>query len=185
MRDGGDALTIAAVAGEAGVSKGGLFYHFASKELLVEGLVTRYVAEFDELIATAGEEPGAAARAYLRSAEESAPASQPVVALLAAAVVSPSALDALRERYRRWQLRLDDDGIPADVASTVRFAVDGLWLADTLELAPVLTFSRADAANHRFRTANRARGRILRLALSHGMVPPNPAGLPTETASRT
>ena len=29
VRDGGDALTIASVAREAGISKGGLFYHFA------------------------------------------------------------------------------------------------------------------------------------------------------------
>ncbi len=148
VRDGGDSLTIAAVAREAGVSKGGLFYHFASKDLLVEGLVARYVASFDELIAGAGDEPGAATRAYLRSAEAtSGPAAQPVVALLAAAVVDPRALETLRERYRSWQLRLDDDGIPADVAMAVRFAVDGLWLADTLDLAPAHGRAREQVLN--------------------------------------
>nr|WP_179444024.1 TetR/AcrR family transcriptional regulator [Naumannella cuiyingiana] len=137
VRDGGDAVTIAAVAREAGVSKGGLFYHFASKELLIDGLIARYVATFDELIIGAGEEPGAATEAYLRSAERtSGPAGQPVIALLAAAVVNPRALDSLRERYRAWQDRLDRDGVPAEVAATIRFAVDGLWLADTLDLAP-------------------------------------------------
>ena len=137
VRDGGDAVTIAAVAQEAGVSKGGLFYHFASKELLIEGLIARYVASFDELIATAGDEPGAATLAYLRSAERAeGPAEQAVIALLAAAVVSPRALVTLRERYQRWQDRLDDDGLPLHLASTVRFAGDGLWLADTLDLAP-------------------------------------------------
>ena len=142
VRDGGDAVTIAAVAREAGVSKGGLFYHFASKELLIEGLIARYVASFDELIATAGDEPGAATRAYLRSAEEAGnPAAQPVIAMLAAAVVDPRGLVTLRERYRQWQDRLDNDGLPPPVASTVRFAVDGLWLADTLSLAP----ARAEA----------------------------------------
>ncbi|GHE94072.1 TetR family transcriptional regulator [Amycolatopsis deserti] len=137
VRDGGDAVTIAAVAREAGVSKGGLFYHFASKELLIEGLIARYVASFDELIATAGDEPGAATLAYLRSAEQQGgPASQPVIALLAAAVVNPRALETLRDRYQRWQHRLNDDGLASDVATTIRFAVDGLWLADTLDLAP-------------------------------------------------
>lgn len=137
VRGGGDAVTIAAVAREAGVSKGGLFYHFASKEALIEALVARYVAAFDELLDGAGEEPGSATAAYLRSAEHvGAPASQPVLALLAAAVASPHALESLRVRYRRWQDRLDDDGIPRHLSATVRFAVDGIWLADVLDLAP-------------------------------------------------
>lgn len=144
VRDGGDGVTIAAVAREAGISKGGLFYHFASKELLVEGLIARYVASFDELIATAGDEPGAATRAYLLSAESTGgPAEQPVIALLAATIVDPRGLVTLRECYRRWQDRLNDDGLPPHVASTVRFAVDGLWLADTLDLAPAESDARA------------------------------------------
>lgn len=57
VRDGGDALTIASVAREAGISKGGLFYHFASKKALVEGLVARHVSAFEELITAAGRNP--------------------------------------------------------------------------------------------------------------------------------
>jgi len=137
VRDGGSAVTIAAVAREAGLSKGGLFYHFASKELLIEGLVGRYVDSFTALIANAGTERAGATRAYLDSAEHpGGPASQPVLALLAAAIVSPSALAVLRERYEQWQARLDADGLQPHVASTVRFAVDGIWLADALDLAP-------------------------------------------------
>ena len=45
VRDGGDRLTIASVAEEARISKGGLFYHFASKQDLVEGLIERYTRE--------------------------------------------------------------------------------------------------------------------------------------------
>lgn len=138
VRDGGDALTIASVAREAGVSKGGLFYHFASKKALVEGLVNRHVAAFDELITAAGDEPGAATVAYLRSARHpDGPATQSVTALLAAAATSPEALESLRERYVAWQSRLDNDGIAPHIAAAVRFAVDGIWLADVLALAPV------------------------------------------------
>lgn len=137
VREGGDAVTIAAVAKEAGVSKGGLFYHFASKELLIEGLIARDIAAFDELITAAGDAPGAATEAYLRSAEhETGPATQPVLALLASAIVSPTTLDALRETYRHWQARLDADGVPPHIAAVIRFAVDGIWLADALDLAP-------------------------------------------------
>lgn len=138
VRDGGDALTIASVAREAGISKGGLFYHFASKKALVEGLVARHVSAFEELITAAGEEPGAATKAYLRSAEHpDGPATKSVAALLAATVISPEALESLRERYADWQARLDRDGVPPGVATAIRFAVDGIWLADVLGLAPV------------------------------------------------
>ena len=38
------ALTLEAAAREAGISKGGLLYHFASKEALLHGLVARLAA---------------------------------------------------------------------------------------------------------------------------------------------
>jgi AcrR family transcriptional regulator len=145
VRDGADAVTIAAVAREAGVSKGGLFYHFPSKEVLVEQLVARYVESFDRLIDSAGDEPGDATAAYLSSAEHPAgPATAVVAALLAAAALTPRGLDGLRDRYRSWQARLDGDGIPRHVAATIRFAVDGIWLADTFDLAPVTGGARRD-----------------------------------------
>lgn len=144
VRDGGNAVTIAAVAAEAGVSKGGLFYHFASKELLIDGLVARYVESFDALLESASDAPGEATRAYLRSvAGRGGVATQPVIALLAASIVHPSALAALRARYERWQDRLAADGLPSGVATTVRFAVDGIWLADALDLAPARGEERA------------------------------------------
>ena len=57
VRDGGDRLTIASVAEEARISKGGLFYHFASKQELVEGLIERYTREFDRLLEAADGSP--------------------------------------------------------------------------------------------------------------------------------
>ena len=66
-----------------------------------------------------------------------------MAALLAATVVSPEALESLRERYADWQARLDRDGVPPEVATAVRFAVDGIWLADVLGLAPVTGSRRA------------------------------------------
>ena len=45
-RDGAQALTLEAVAAEAGVSKGGLLYHFKSKRELLDGLVERWLDDF-------------------------------------------------------------------------------------------------------------------------------------------
>ena len=139
VRDGGDRLTIASVAEEARISKGGLFYHFASKQDLVEGLIERYTREFDRLLEAADDSPGSAVEAYIRSASRSdGPASRGVIAMLAAVIVDSEA----RRRYDGWNERLHSDGIPPHVVSTVRYAVDGLWLADTLQLAAPSRSSR-------------------------------------------
>ena len=42
LDEGDRAATLAAVAAQAGVSKGGLLYHFPSKQALVEGLCERF-----------------------------------------------------------------------------------------------------------------------------------------------
>ena len=47
LAEGERAATLEAVAAEAGVSKGGLLYHFRSKDALAEALIDR----LDELVA--------------------------------------------------------------------------------------------------------------------------------------
>ena len=146
LDQGAQALTLDAVAAAASVSKGGLLYHFPSKQALIAGMVGRLVGRFDEALARAGDEPGAATRAYLEAtiapvAEEdgadAASASDSVTAaLFAAALVEPDALTPLREVYGRWQARLEDDGLDPAVATAVRLAVDGWWLARLVGLAP-------------------------------------------------
>jgi AcrR family transcriptional regulator len=63
------ALTLEAAAREAGVSKGGLLYHFASKEALLEALLGRLSAfiaqEFAACVAAQPEGPGRVARSML------------------------------------------------------------------------------------------------------------------------
>ncbi|MFO0560832.1 MAG: TetR/AcrR family transcriptional regulator [Polyangiales bacterium] len=137
-REGADALTLDAVAVEAGVSKGGLLYHFDSKEALVKGLVEMMVEGFDEALdRDEDRSPGAFSRAYLRSTAETDEAALSVTyALLAAVAIAPESIEPLRERYRRWNKRLRDDGISEETAFIVRLAADGLWLADLLGLEP-------------------------------------------------
>jgi AcrR family transcriptional regulator len=60
VSDGERAATMDAVAAAAGVSKGGLLYHFKSKDALAEGLLARLreaAAEDRELMAAADEGP--------------------------------------------------------------------------------------------------------------------------------
>ena len=48
LASGPAGLVLDAVAADAGVSKGGLLYHFRTKEALVGGLCDRMLARFDE-----------------------------------------------------------------------------------------------------------------------------------------
>ena len=142
LRDGAQALTLDAVAKQAGVSKGGLLYHFPAKQALVAGMVTRLVEQFDAALDRAGTSPGAATRMYLAatvSREFTAPGTpvdRVTAALLAAALVEPDALQPLRDVYRAWQKRLAHDGVDPAMATAVRLAVDGWWLARLLDLEP-------------------------------------------------
>jgi AcrR family transcriptional regulator len=129
-RDGAQALTLDAVAAEAGVSKGGLLYHFRSKRELLDGLVARWLDEFQEDIDAAG---GTFPAGYVR-ASDGAKAEE--AGLLAALVADPAVLAAVRERYATWQDRVATEGGDAVEATVARLAADGLWLADLLGLAP-------------------------------------------------
>ena len=129
-RDGPQALTLDAVAAEAGVSKGGLLYHFASKRELLDAVVRRWLDEFQDDIDAAG--PGFLP-GYVR-ASDGAKAEE--AGLLAALVADPAVLAVVRERYATWQDRVVTEGGDPVEATVARLAADGLWLADLLGMAP-------------------------------------------------
>jgi AcrR family transcriptional regulator len=139
-RDGVRKLTLEAVASQAGVSKGGLLYHFPSKSALVTAIVERLANRCDseqtEALAADSQEKGAFTRAYLRArAKAPDPQKEPIhTALLAAAGTNPRYLDPFRERIVEWQARLEADGIDPATASVVRLAIDGLGLCRLLDL---------------------------------------------------
>jgi AcrR family transcriptional regulator len=129
-RDGPQALTLDAVAAQAGVSKGGLLYHFKSKRELLDGLVGRWMDDFQRDIDA---ESGNFARRYV-AANDGAHAEE--VGMLAALVADPQVLAAVRDRHETWQDRVTSEGGDPVDATVARLAADGLWLADLLGTAP-------------------------------------------------
>jgi AcrR family transcriptional regulator len=129
-RDGPQALTLDAVAAEAGVSKGGLLYHFKSKRELLDALVARWMDDFQRDIDAA---PGSFPERYVR-ASDGAKAEE--AGLLAALVAEPGVLAAVRDRHTAWQDRIATEGGDPVDATVARLAADGLWLADLLGIAP-------------------------------------------------
>ncbi len=143
LSEGPGGLVLEAIAAEAAISKGGLLYHFASKEALVAGLCERMLQGFDERLETLTEVddrgPGAFTRAYLATTvtAEGKPADNS--ARLMAGILATLGRDSthmvqLREAFARWHARLAADGIDETTATLVRLAADGLWLSALLGL---------------------------------------------------
>lgn len=147
---GYSALTLDAVGARSGVSKGGVLYHFRTKEALVAGLLERLVTDFEVEQQAAYDAdpttPGAWTRAYVAASDAPPPVddAQPAsAAILAAVGHDPSLLEPLQDRYRTWVARLETDDLPGVDAHVVRLAADGLWAADLFGLAPPTPALRA------------------------------------------
>lgn len=147
ISDGPQAATLDAVAAAAGVSKGGLLYHFKSKDALTEGLLAklRQCAELD--FAAMAEDPEGCAKYYVRtSVFGDTPFDR---AIVAAHRLIQSDDDAVRhvftELHARWfELILSDIGDPA-VARAVMLLGDGLYFNATLFGFPTGVASPANA----------------------------------------
>lgn len=122
------AATLDAVAKRAGVSKGGLLYHFPSKEMLIEALLERMerlAAEDAQAMAQAAE--GAAAYFIKSSVWADTPLDRVFVAATRLAEV---AHEDTRRRFGRIQqqwLDLLADDVGPDMAAAVRYMGDGLY----------------------------------------------------------
>ncbi|MFQ4148222.1 TetR/AcrR family transcriptional regulator [Arthrobacter sp. LAPM80] len=129
IRDGPRAATLDAVATAAGVSKGGLLYHFKSKEALKEGLLAKLhdYAELD--FAAMAQDPEGCASYYVRtSVFGGTPFDRSLVATHRLIQSDDDTVrHAFAELHRRWfELILSDIGDPA-VARAVMLLGDGLY----------------------------------------------------------
>ena len=123
------AATIEAVAAEAGVSKGGLLYHFGSKQALMEGLLERLEALVDQDVQAMRAAVDGPASFYVRtSAYTGSTLDRAIVAVSRLAQGShPEAVHALQSMRQRWFdviVGAVDD--PA-VARAVMLIGDGLY----------------------------------------------------------
>ncbi|MEV0199357.1 TetR/AcrR family transcriptional regulator [Nonomuraea sp. NPDC050691] len=123
---GSAALTLSAVADRAGVSKGGLLYHFSSKEALIKGMVERLIDDFDQLMAA--QVGGTYTERYLTATLAAVRSGR----LRRWAVVTGASgnlflLAPLREAMSRWHREgLGEEPDPL-ASQVVRLACEGLW----------------------------------------------------------
>jgi AcrR family transcriptional regulator len=136
-------LVLSEVARDAGCSKGGLLYHFPSKEALVDGLTERMLDSFDRVQSALAESDatreGCWSRAYLdstvtRDGDPADGSGRLMAGLLAQVGNEPEKLAPLRARFSAWHERLQHDGLDPETAVIVRLAADGAWLSSMLGL---------------------------------------------------
>ena len=146
LADGAAHLTLDAVAERAKVSKGGLLYHFNTKEALLEGMVERQVRRIDAIRLQAMEslppQPGRELKACVLMAADARLNGERRLgsATLAATANNPQALEPVRAAHRR---RLDwiaegsaAAGLPFARSAVIALAVDGLCLLEIVQLSP-------------------------------------------------
>lgn len=128
-------MTLEAVAAQAGVSKGGLLYHFPTKDAVVHGMVSRVVTilqqRFALLLAQEPQGTGRHARTLLRLMTEREgslfPRLQRVAApLMASAVNKPELLKPMQKFFREILQGMIADGLSPDRSWLILAALDGI-----------------------------------------------------------
>ncbi|GGN88430.1 TetR family transcriptional regulator [Nocardia rhizosphaerihabitans] len=148
LERGAAQMTLDNVAAAAGVSKGGLLYHFKSKDALLVGLVHRLGerarAQLDETRASGT----SIAEWYLQTPDPTTQADAVELALYRSLLATMRTIDASGSEPDEVQLALDgvmtawSDGLDAEVddpvrADTIRLVGDGVYLRALLGLPQI------------------------------------------------
>lgn len=139
---GSDYLTLDAVAERAGVSKGGLIYHFKNKNALITGLVEHanqlYRDNVGGHIEADDDSNGRWLRAFIEATRQHRVDNADITSgMLAAQGINRELLTPLQETYTEWQENIENDDIDNIDATIIRLAVDGLWLSEIFGLAAI------------------------------------------------
>jgi AcrR family transcriptional regulator len=171
---GAPALTLDAVAERAGVSKGGLLYHFPFKEELLTAAneaIARKLADARSAEALKlPDSPNRALKAYvLASVYNSGDNDKITTKMLAAGSMLKESADPIR---RYWNERFPEisAGSGFDRGALVHAATEGLWFMEMLKLSP-------------FSPEQRARLIDLILAMADDTAPPPPTDAPRPRAA--
>ena len=135
-------LTLEAVAKGAGISKGGLLYHYANKQALLEGMLEDLLAKREALFLSNVANHNS--RDQLQSmieAEFSLTAAERATAnaILAAGAEDPQLLDPARDYFKLLFAHIDTASDDTASAMTVVLALQGMQLLETIGLHQLTT----------------------------------------------
>lgn len=129
LENGQRATTLSAVAARAGVSKGGLLYHFTSKDALTEGLIDRLEELMAEDVAAMRAAPDGPSRYYVRtSVWTDCALDRTLVAVAQLAQESHTGAQESMDRARRHWLELIREEVTEEAtAHAILLIGDGLY----------------------------------------------------------
>jgi AcrR family transcriptional regulator len=149
--DGERAATMDATARAAGVSKGGLLYHFASKEALEAGLIDRLIVLAEDDVEEMVRSPDGAVDAFLRtSISTGGPLDRCIVAVARLAQNGNGAASAALRRIRElWEDAIRPEARDETALQMIMLVSDGLYfnhaLGDTTVPGPMPEGEQLDA----------------------------------------
>lgn len=134
------AVSLDAIAARAGVSKGGLLYHFPSKARLMQALVEDHMALLDANLRAAAETagPNAVIHCFLdHFLQERREHGCPPSGLLAAFAEDPQILAPVSEYQARFLDRIRSNATDPDLAVAAYLAVEALRAGELLNIVPL------------------------------------------------
>ena len=139
VEDGERAATLDATARRAGVSKGGLLYHFGSKDALVDGLIERlHVLSLEDIDQIKAAADGPVAAFMRTSIMTGTPLDRTIVALSRLAQNGhPSATEALRDLRTLWEDAVRPQAKDETALQLIMLVSDGLYFNNALAIGGV------------------------------------------------
>lgn len=141
-KSGAAHLTIDAVATAAAVSKGGVLYHFPSKQALLEGMLESLINQITTSTRTYREanasEDNVALVARINEQHDQTPEQKAMSrAILAAAAENPEMLTPARQEVRTAFKEASAGSATAEIGWVLLLAVEGLRFLEMLKLLPL------------------------------------------------
>jgi len=141
-------MTLDAIAERAGLSKGGLLYHFSTKDALLRAMVTRLLERFERLQeqvrGNLPDTPNRDLKAYVIASLEMNGVlhrfhikKNVCTALLAAIANDPKLVTPIREYHRRRVNALARTALGFEKSAVIFFAAEGLTLHELLQVSPL------------------------------------------------
>jgi AcrR family transcriptional regulator len=141
MEMGAVHMSLDVVARKAGVSKGGLMYHFSTKKSLLKAMIERLVAQFyqDREAVLKQVKPGRGRElkaGILTALQPNEKRDRMGLSILVVAAHDPELLKCLKEAHRMHLKEMTDSGLELERAAVISLASDGLMLSEMLGLSP-------------------------------------------------
>lgn len=159
LEGGAPALTLDSAAKKAGVSKGGVLYHFPTKDSLLQGMIERLIrrtVEAHQAASGGRTEPEQVLKGYVtNSVSDPAGIDRVAGALLVAVANDEKLLEPVRVFFRE-RLPVLTGGLSFERASVVHLATEGLWLMEILGISPFSATQRRKVVAELLRQAGEA-----------------------------